>query len=731
MDNSAILEIILRARDEASATIGNLRNSLDKVKPGADIVTGAMIGMGVAVVGASAYSIKMASDFQSSMTLVQTQAGASSKEVETMSKAILNLAGETATAPKTLADGLFYIESAGYRGAKALDILKLAAEGAKVGHADLGQTANVLTTIMNSNIKGVNNATDAMGLLNATVGAGKMKMGDLVGAMSTGIIPTAQALGISMQGLGASIATMTNNGVPAEEAATRLKMAFAMMEDPTTKASKALEAIGISHRQLADDMRSSGGLSTALEDIKSHLNAVEPATTSFVKGTKMSADQVAAVTEKVKLAKEQIQILNDTHVKGALATEKHAHALEAAQATLSGYEAKLGKANSTMTAYAGGALDATQKTQLLLDAFGGGRQGSTMLTLIGHTDQFNDRLKQITKTGGDFQNAWKKTTDDANFAFEKLGTVIQTLAIKFGNELLPNVTRVANFLSNNLAPAVMNTVNWIEKNKTVLEIIAGIIATVVLPAFIAYELQAGIKNAVAVAKFIIEEWKAIAAIVMKAVQLGIATAAFILHTAAMAAGAIVTGVLTIATWALNAAIFLLTSPIGLVILAIIALIATGVFLITHWKQVQEVGKIVFDAVGKFFSDLGKTVHGVVDAIITDIKNMVNSIIDHINGLIHGINGVGSKIGLGSIKIPDIPKFDQGGYVPKTGIALLHEGEFVLSKSMLSGQSNVPSQIANQTTNNNNTPVTIYATINQDIDMNLLGQKIAFALRNSR
>jgi hypothetical protein len=141
--------------------------------------------------------------------------------------------------------------------------------------------------------------------------------------------------------------------------------------------------------------------------------------------------------------------------------------------------------------------------------------------------------------------------------------------------------------------------------------------------------------------------------------------------------------------------------------------------------------LFFDAVGKFFSDLGKTVHGVVDAIITDIKNMVNSIIDHINGLIHGINGVGSKIGLGSIKIPDIPKFEQGGYVPKTGIALLHQGEFVLSKSMLSGQSNVPSQIANQTTNNNNTPVTIYATVNQDIDMNLLGQKIAFALRNSR
>lgn len=730
MDNT-VLEIILRARDEASQKILDVTKALNGVKPGADIVTGAMVGMSAAVIGASVVSVKMATDFQSAMTLIQTQAGASSKEVENMSGAILDLAGKTATAPKTLADGLFYIESAGFRGAKALDILKISAEGAKVGQADLGQTANLVTTLMNSQIKGINNANDAMGLLNATVGAGKMKMQDLVGAMSTGVIPVAQSLGISMQDLGASIATMTNNGVPAEEAAMRLKTSLAMMEDPTSKASKALESIGITHRQLADDMRGPGGLGAALDDIKKHMDAVQPASTSVVKGTKMSADQIAAMTEKVKLAQEHIKILNDTHAKAGLATEKHSLALERAQAQLDSYNAKLGKANSTVSTFAGGTLDATQKTQLLLDAFGGGRQGSTMLTLIGHTDQFKDRLEQVTKTGGKFQDAWKKTTDDASFAFERLTTVVQTLAIKYGNELLPQVTKLANFLANNLAPAVVNTVNWIEKNRIALEVIAGIITAVVLPAWMAYQTQALIKTGLEVAKFILVEWRWIAVNTIKIAQLALATAAFITHAIVTGAATLATWAMTAATTALNIALAILTSPITLVVLAIVALIAIGVLLVTHWKQVQAVGAQVWTAIEGFFTHMGTVAKSVVNQVIEDVKHMVNSIIDAVNGLIHGVNNVSSKVHLPSI--PDIPHFENGGFVPSTGLAIVHQGEFVLSKAMLAGQRPVPAfvQSSSSRVTNNHTPITINAQITNDIDLSVLANKIAFAVRNSR
>ena len=221
----------------------------------------------------------------------------------------------------------------------------------------------------------------------------------------------------------------------------------------------------------------------------------------------------------------------------------------------------------------------------------------------------------------------------------------------------------------------------------------------------------------------------IAAFVLKTLTIGLSTLVAIAHTVATTAATVATGLWAAATWVLNAALIVLTSPIFLVILAIAAVIAIGVLLITHWKEVQAVAKTVFDAVGTFFTNLGTTVHGIVNTIIADVKNMVNSIIGGINTLINGANTVGSKIGLGAIKIPNIPTFDQGGWVPQTGIAVVHQGEFVLSRDMIAGRAPTPAQISN--TKQYNQPINIQANVANDMDMNVLGQRLAFELRNTR
>src|SRR5579872_7085928 len=233
------------------------------------------------------------------MILLQTQAGASAQEVKFMTQAVMDLSSQVGTGPQDLADALFYVESAGYRGAQALNILKLSAEGAKVGEANLSDTVKAVTSILDSHIGGVKDATDAMGQMNAIVGAGKMKMEDLNAALSSGILASAKAFGLSLKDVGAAIDVMTNNGIPAIDAATRLRMTFSLMEAPTTKAQNALESIGLTSRALADDMRS-GGLIKALEDLNDHMNAVQPASTSVVKGTKETGAQLDALNQKIQ-----------------------------------------------------------------------------------------------------------------------------------------------------------------------------------------------------------------------------------------------------------------------------------------------------------------------------------------------------------------------------------------------------------------------------------------------
>ena len=219
-------------------------------------------------------SVKAASDFQSSMELIQTQAGASTQEVKNMTQAVMDLSSSVGTGPEQLAQGLYHIESAGYSGAKALDILKIAAEGAAVGHANLEDVTNALISVVVSGIGGFNNMSQAMGVLNAIVGSGNMRMQDLVDSLKSGIVPVAKTFGMSIQDVGAALATLTDNGVPAIDASTRLRMEFSLLADPTTKAAKELEKIGLSSRSLADDMRS-GGIVQAMTDLKTHLDALK------------------------------------------------------------------------------------------------------------------------------------------------------------------------------------------------------------------------------------------------------------------------------------------------------------------------------------------------------------------------------------------------------------------------------------------------------------------------
>ncbi|MDO5561230.1 MAG: hypothetical protein Q4G02_00415 [bacterium] len=107
-------------------------------------------------------------------------------------------------------------------------------------------------------------------------------------------------------------------------------------------------------------------------------------------------------------------------------------------------------------------------------------------------------------------------------------------------------------------------------------------------------------------------------------------------------------------------------------------------------------------------------------IINYVSGLVNGVIDKINSLLAFVNEVGGKIGLDLNW--QIPKFQNGGYVPKTGLALVHAGEFVLSKAMLSGQQAVPNTIVNR---NNQAQITVNATVNRSEQLEALIQRLGW------
>lgn len=132
--------------------------------------------------------------------------------------------------------------------------------------------------------------------------------------------------------------------------------------------------------------------------------------------------------------------------------------------------------------------------------------------------------------------------------------------------------------------------------------------------------------------FVVNSGKTIAQLGKTALELGKSALAWGVHAAQMGLAAaaeiaqsIAAGVAAAATWALNGAIAVLTSPITLVIAAIAALIAIGVLLYQNWDTVVEFAKTAWQglcdfisgicqAIGEFFSGLWTKLQEIFEPI---------------------------------------------------------------------------------------------------------------------
>ena len=232
----------------------------------------AILGVGAAMV----YGAVKAASFQSDMETLHTQAGVAQSQLSSLGSGVLALAGQVGFAPNSLAEALFHIESSfasvGITGPQALNMLKTAAEGAAVGHANLVDVTNALDATIASGIPVVGGMSGAMGALNAIVGAGDMKMQDLANAMGTGIMAVAKSYGQNINEVGAALAMFGDNNIRGAKAATDLRMAWQAIQAPIAAGKTALASIGLTMTSLSKTM-TQHGMTAAIQEFVDHLKA--------------------------------------------------------------------------------------------------------------------------------------------------------------------------------------------------------------------------------------------------------------------------------------------------------------------------------------------------------------------------------------------------------------------------------------------------------------------------
>lgn len=276
---------LIEATDEGEAFAEANKTQMEAVKASNEsggmsfgLLGKAAVGIGAAFIGISAVSMKWATSFQSTMESIHTQAGVAQSQLGSLGNGVLSLAGQVGFSPDSLAEALYHIESSfasvGITGPTALNLLKIAAEGAAVGHANLVDVTNALDAAIASGIPGVQNYSQAMGVLNSIVGSGDMTMQDLANAFSTGALANVKSYGASITDVGAALAVFGDNNIRGQNAATDLRMSMQALQSPAvTTASVWLDKMGMSMHTLGDTM-SKGGLLPALQLLHDKMTAI-------------------------------------------------------------------------------------------------------------------------------------------------------------------------------------------------------------------------------------------------------------------------------------------------------------------------------------------------------------------------------------------------------------------------------------------------------------------------
>ena len=213
------------------------------------------IGKKAAIVsgGFAVLSTKLAGDFQKGLMEVTTlMKDTTDNTLKNLGKELTNVANTSGLALDSLSKAKYDIVSAGFSGAaESAIVLEQATKLAVGGVTTAAGAADILTSALNAFGEGADQADEVSDALFTTVRLGKTTITEL-GATLGQVLPFAKSFNLSIESVGASMATLTAAGINTAESTTALKGAIVALESPSKGARDAMKSAGIEVKRFDD-----------------------------------------------------------------------------------------------------------------------------------------------------------------------------------------------------------------------------------------------------------------------------------------------------------------------------------------------------------------------------------------------------------------------------------------------------------------------------------------------
>lgn len=245
-----------RIEYEVRANTDNVSSDLDKVSEEVEhhgskwdsILQGVGQKIGGTLMDMAAQGVKAAwelgTGFEDGLAKVSTLMDTTVVDMSKVSEGLLDLSGKYGLSAQQMTEAAYNAVSSYSAFANDVDglnkVLESSARLAAAGFTDIDTASSATLKTMNAYGLGLESVDMIQKVLIQTQNNGITTVGEL-GSVLSNVTPTAAAMGVSFDQVGAALATMTAQGTPAAQATTQLNSLFAELGKNGTQASQNLE----------------------------------------------------------------------------------------------------------------------------------------------------------------------------------------------------------------------------------------------------------------------------------------------------------------------------------------------------------------------------------------------------------------------------------------------------------------------------------------------------------
>lgn len=605
-----------------SSSTGNIITSLASK---AAVAVGAFVSIRQAVnFGKDVVNTGM--QFEQGMANVSAISGATGAELTALSDKAKEMGATTKFSAIEAADAMGYMGMAGWNSSQMIDgiagIMNLAAASGE----ELASVSDIVTDALTAfGLKASDSAQFADVL---AVASSKSNMNvSLLGESFKNVAATAGAMGYSMQDTTTALGLMANAGIKGSDAGTSLRGVMTRLAKPTAEVKQTMTALGISAVNTDGSMKP---LSTLIPELQTAFSSLTDSEKGQYATMIAGKNALSGFLSIVNSSPDDFYSLSDAINNSEGAAQSMADTMND---TVSG---KLTLLKSQFEGVKIAIFDALGSSQFkgVLQSMSDGL-GALTPSISGVTVAIGNGLfyaiQGIYNIGMTVFTAVKTAVENNQPAIERLHTAFDNVKNSIINAFSGNGTALIQTLANVIIPTLCNSLSLvlniasgvISVASTLSPVIAGIAGTVTAYkiAVTAANVVEGIRNGL---------------IAFSAVMTGTQAAAFAPLTTATIAQIAATSALNVVTGVFGAIMTFVTSPIGLVVIAIGAVIAIGVALYKHWDTVKQWAGNLWNGIKNIFNGIKNTISNAWNGVKETASNVWGAVKDTVSEKLNNI-----------------------------------------------------------------------------------------------